>query len=109
MTLHALDGRFAGQTLAYLPKGYHCVMHLDNHPDIIACHPQYMRDQFIAGMLDGLELFTDPVTALRMVNSMRHGEMKVLTVQVLNLMTETNLQIFMAGARNHERKKASNG
>nr|UVX62872.1 MAG: hypothetical protein [Bacteriophage sp.] len=105
MTLLALDGRFAGQVLAYVPKGYHCVMHLDNHHDIISCHPEYMRDQFICGMLDGLEAFTDPHTALRMVNAMRHGNLQILATQVLRFMVDTNLSIHLAqsGARKNER------
>lgn len=96
MTLLALDGRFAGQKLAYVPPGYHCVMHLDNHPDIISCHPEYMRDQFICGMLDGLESFTDQTTALRMTNAMRHGNLLILAAQVLNIMVDTNLAIYLA-------------
>ena len=107
MTLLAIDGRFAGQKLAYVPAGYHCVMHLDNHPDILSCHPEYMRDQFILGMLEGLEEFTDTNTAMRMTNAMRHGEMKVLAVQVLNIMVDVNLSIFLSQAevRKDERKK----
>lgn len=96
MTLLALDGRFAGQVLAYVPKGYHCVMHLDNHHDIISCHPEYMRDQFVDGMMDGLEAFTDPHTALRVVNAMRHGTMLILATQVLRFMVDTNLSIYLA-------------
>lgn len=105
MTLLAIDGRFTGQTLAYVPKGYHCVMHLDNHPDIISCHPEYMRDQFICGVLDGLEEFTDAVTALRMVNNMRHGNVTVLVAQVLRIMVAVNLAVFSAQqkARNNEK------
>lgn len=107
MTLLAIDGRFAGQNLAYLPPGYHCVAHLDNHPDIISCHPEYMKNQFISDIFHGLEVYTDATTALRMTNNMRHGNLAVLATQVLNVMVDVNLSIFIAQhkARKDERRK----
>lgn len=96
MTFLAIDGSFVGQKIAYLPKGYHCVMHLENHPDIIACHPKYMREQFIIDMYDGLEVYADKDTALRFTNMMRHGNLSILAIQVLACIVSVNEDIWFA-------------
>lgn len=108
MTFLALDGRFVNQKVAYLPPGYHCVMCLDGHPDIISCHPEYFREQFIAGVHEGLEVFTDEATALRMTNQMRHGTMTILASQVIAFMIDANEEIWFAQleARNVRRKES---
>jgi hypothetical protein len=96
MTLLAIDGRFVNQKLAYLPKGYHCVAHLDNHPDIISCHPEYMSKNFIADMSEGLETYCDKDTALRFINSLRHGSLSVMAIQVLACIVSVNGEIYFA-------------
>lgn len=104
---HALDGRFVGQKLAYLPEGYHVVLCLDNHPDIIACHPDYKREQFICDMIDGLEIFTDYETAVQVINDMRHGMIRTLAVTVLNSILYVNEEIYFSQieARSHVKKR----
>lgn len=94
MTILAIDGQYAGQRLSKLPKGYHCVAHFDNHPDIASCIPEYDRHMFVANMLDGVEEFTDEETAVRTVNHLRHGMLNKLGEHIVSLMCKTNEIIY---------------
>ena len=90
MTILMIDGALAGQRLEKLPKGYHCVLHLDNHPDLASCQQDFQRPQLIDIMLDGVAEFTDEVTAVKAVNRMRHGTMTTLAQHVLGVFVEAN-------------------
>lgn len=90
MTLLMIDGHLAGQRLEKLPKGYHCILHLDNHPDLASSQPDFQRAQLIDIMLDGVTEFTDEITAVKAVNRMRHGTMTALASHVLNVLVEAN-------------------
>lgn len=90
MTIMMIDGALAGQRLEKLPKGYHCVLHLDNHPDLASSQPEFQRAQLIDIMLDGVTEFTDEITAVKAVNRMRHGTMTALASHVLKVLVDAN-------------------
>lgn len=98
MTFLAIDGRFAGKELAHLPKGYHCVLCCDGHPDIISDNPDYGRPQFIDGMMTGLEemLHGEVEAVMTITNRVRHGAMSFIAIEVLSCMIDVNLAIWHA-------------
>lgn len=90
MTILMIDGPLAGMRSDRLPDDYHCVMHLDNHPDLASCQKDFQRAQLIDIMLDGVTEFTDEITAVKAVNRMRHGTMTALASHVLKVLVDAN-------------------
>lgn len=95
MTFLALDGKHAGVGSELLPDGYHCVMCLDGFPDIVSCHPDYHREQFILALLEGLEAYLhDNNAAVSALNRIRHGSMTALGLEVLSCIISANRTIY---------------
>lgn len=94
MVMLALDGPYAGRRMNKVPDGYRAVMHFDNFPDVMSCHPDYDRHRFIVDVLEGAEEFTDTEAAIRIVNTMRDGMPNKVACHVIALMVKVNERIW---------------